>query len=351
MSFTIGACGFSATGSSIITDYLREFDDIVVYDEFEFSMPYRCDGLSDLKYHLHNGAIKFSSFASIRRFERLSKGYSGKILQKATNGRFSKLTEQYLNEIIQAQWTSPACLAMDEPVRNLMARILQKTKWFELVNTFEEKRGHDLNIYPLHRLSYSINPVDFDEKTKRYVMGILDAMGRKQGKSIVLDQPFAGNNPQAVFPFFENPRAVVVDRDPRDYYLFYRKFLYKKGWRQVPVFDLEGYVKYYRNMRDNMPYKENRSDIMRINFEELIYDYENATRKLRKFCGVSNHARPRKYFDPAKSINNTQIFKRFPQYTEEIKFIEDNLTEYLFPYEKYTDIKLEFGEMFCDSKR
>ena len=37
----IGACGFGATGSSVLTDLLREYDDIQVYDTFEFiTMPY-----------------------------------------------------------------------------------------------------------------------------------------------------------------------------------------------------------------------------------------------------------------------------------------------------------------------
>ena len=33
----IGACGFGATGSSVVTDYLHEYDGIQVKDNFEFS--------------------------------------------------------------------------------------------------------------------------------------------------------------------------------------------------------------------------------------------------------------------------------------------------------------------------
>lgn len=31
----IGSCGYGATGSSVLTDLLREYDDIQVYDNFE----------------------------------------------------------------------------------------------------------------------------------------------------------------------------------------------------------------------------------------------------------------------------------------------------------------------------
>ena len=48
----IGSCGYGATGSSVLTDLLREYDDIQVYDNFEFVIAYRVDGLQDLEYHL-----------------------------------------------------------------------------------------------------------------------------------------------------------------------------------------------------------------------------------------------------------------------------------------------------------
>ena len=48
----IGSCGYGATGSSVLTDLLREFDDVQVYDEFEFVLAYMVDGLEDLEYHL-----------------------------------------------------------------------------------------------------------------------------------------------------------------------------------------------------------------------------------------------------------------------------------------------------------
>ena len=33
----VGACGFGSTGSSVVTDYLKEFDGIQVKDDFEFT--------------------------------------------------------------------------------------------------------------------------------------------------------------------------------------------------------------------------------------------------------------------------------------------------------------------------
>ena len=46
----IGACGFGATGSSVVTDYLHEFDGIQVKDNFEFTY---VSGVNGLVYESH----------------------------------------------------------------------------------------------------------------------------------------------------------------------------------------------------------------------------------------------------------------------------------------------------------
>ena len=48
----VGACSFGSTGSSVITDYLCEYDDIQVLDKIEFTWVSDVDGLLDLEYHL-----------------------------------------------------------------------------------------------------------------------------------------------------------------------------------------------------------------------------------------------------------------------------------------------------------
>ena len=48
----VGSCGYGATGSSVITDLLHEYDNIQIFDSFEFVLSYRVDGLSDLEFHL-----------------------------------------------------------------------------------------------------------------------------------------------------------------------------------------------------------------------------------------------------------------------------------------------------------
>ena len=70
----IGACGFGSTGSSVVTDYLSEFDSISVKDDLEFNWVSRADSLIDLEravMYPHNRTG--DSITAIRRFEALAK--------------------------------------------------------------------------------------------------------------------------------------------------------------------------------------------------------------------------------------------------------------------------------------
>ena len=67
----IGACGYGATGSSVISDLLQEYEDVQVYDTFESWISYRVDGLEDLEYHLMKQYTKGESCdVAIKRFLR-----------------------------------------------------------------------------------------------------------------------------------------------------------------------------------------------------------------------------------------------------------------------------------------
>jgi hypothetical protein len=202
------------------------------------------------------------------------------------------------------------------------------------------------SIYPATTMEFSICPKDFDELAQEYVSSILELLGADPSKKILLDQPFSGNCPQNSFKFFKDPKAIIVDRDPRDMYIFVKEFYHRKGIvYQVPTDSVEHFVDYYLHMRDKQPYLDSDERILRIQFEDMVYNYEESTRKISDFCGLSSTDRYRTVFKPQKSINNTQVFRRFKGYEKDISFIENKLPSYLFPFEKYPAIS-HFEEMF-----
>ena len=343
---TIGSCGFSSTGSSAVTDILKEYDDNIVLDMTEFTLTWCADGIEDLRYHMFEGCRRdLSNRIAIERFTRRFCKRDLDYYQLYTHGSFKNLTEQYIDDITQVKWVGPLNPLLSNKFRLKMNSLAYKTKAYERLSEIEKKKGNGICMYPLKEVRMAIRPEHFEDISRKYVMSVLDAMGRKPGKNVVLDQPFSGNNPQASFVYFENPRAIVVDRDPRDYYLFVKTFLYKKGIRQIPAYNAKDFVRFYRSEREGQPYKENRDDVIVIQFEDLIYRYEETRKKILDFCDVNPASRTRKIFEPEKSIHNTQLFKRYHEYDSDIEYIAKELSEYLYPFEEFGDVDTE-GEMF-----
>lgn len=338
----VGVCGFVSTGSSAVSDLLKEFDENQVLDSLEFSIAYTPDGLEDLTYNLMYKCSKTtSSNAAIERFRRYIK--TCEALRRATKGRLDALTEAYLKQIVQVQWLgySNVDAVLFSGLRYRYVAGFMKRKVYPRLS---RRFGRNFDFYPVRTMEFSAKPAHYFEHTKRYVGDILDAMGWDHRRNLVLDQPFAGSFPQKSFDYFEAPRAIVVDRDPRDQYLFAKKFLLHKG-RSIPTQRVEDFVTFYRAMREDMPYLQDRDDMLRIRFEDMVYEYEASVKKIVDFCGLGEHTRPRSIFEPSMSQNNTQLFRRYPEYDRDIQYIERELPQYLYPFEKY-DMPLTMGEMF-----
>lgn len=344
MTYTIGACGFSGTGSSVICDYLKEFDENNVLDSIEFYIPYIMDGLQDLRYHLQEGGMRdFHCRIALKRYLDLCKGSEGRLFQNVTNEKFLELSEKYIESLIQIKIVGR--YRNQKGLREITERVYRKFGIYKVIAYLEKKIGRELCIYPLRKVGISIYPDCLEEKTKKYVRDILNAMGRDEVKNTVLDQPFSGNDPIAAFSFFDNPKAIVIDRDPRDIYVLMKDFWRPSGFRAIPADNPRDYCLFHRKLRENMPYKRPNPNILCIQFEDMIYRYEETTKRIKEFCGLENAQSKRKSFFPEKSINNTQVFKRYPQWKEDIRYIEKELAEYLYPFEEFGNVDTS-GEMF-----
>lgn len=333
----IGTCGFCSTGSSAVSDYLKEFDEVQGLDNIEFTFAYLPDGLGDLYHHLSECVIRDDSSAmAIPRFRRFIKFYSRSLSAhtRLKESELNDITEKFLDSIIQMRWKGERRL---DPLLfpGWFRRYIGGSLFQQRIIPYLNKRLHRcVEIYPYRELEVSVNHPDLEKQCKQYLKDLLTAVGADFSKHIVLDQPFAGNNPQSSFHFFDDPYAIVVDRDPRDNYIFAREHLYKRK-KFMPINNVEEFVQYYKLMRDNMPYKENNQRVLRMHFEEMVYDYDNATKKIREFLNLGENKKPFSIFDPKLSINNTQLILKFPQYADDVKYIEEHLPEYLFDFSRY----------------
>lgn len=329
----VGTCGFGSTGSSAVTDYLKEFNTFQVLDNFEFTWVSAVDGLIDLDFHINNPHNRTTdSICAIERFKKLCED-EAYVFQSfgIPKDVYLKNINEFLDSIITTSWKwNPPKLNHPSIFERILLRIIQK---YKIITKWEVKHGRQWEGFPYKDVYLSVKPQDFDGKAKKLVMSMFEATGADLSKPIALDQPFPGNNPQACFKYYEDPYAIVVDRDPRDNYTFGRtKLLQKSFCHLMPTNSVEDYIKYYRAIRENQPYKEKNNRVLAIQFEDMIYHYDETTEKIRDFLKLGDNPAPKSIFDPAISMPNTQVWKRYPQFAKDIKRIEEELPEYLFDY-------------------
>jgi hypothetical protein len=339
----IGACGFGSTGSSAVCDYLMEFGNVQVLDRIEFTWVSCVDGLIDLEYHLmhpHNRTA--DSISAIGRLRRRMKSCAREYEKYGgiPHQVFEQSVEKFIESITTVSWDW-----YDNENQNLWNKYIGKYVFQNrIIPKIEKKVGHQIHCYPMKKVELSVMPGNFYDAARLHVKELLQAMGATFDKPIILDQPFSGNNPQASFPFFEDPYAFVVDRDPRDNYIFSKTRLLGRN-HFMAVENVEDFIKYYRAIRANQPYRNGDKRVLPIQFEEMVYDYDIATKKIREFLNLPENPAPKSIFDPSMSIANTQTFKRFPQFADDIRRIEEELPEFLFDFSKYPEPDLS-GEMF-----
>ncbi len=344
----ISTCGFGSTGSSAVADYLLECDGIQVFDNVEFMVATDPDGLEDLEFQImkHHTRILSSKYA-IQRFCDMIKRHEKEWTANTpiTKEEIEALTKRFIDNISQICFCGfkPAT---DQHIKQLFIRYFGYSVFLNrIIRPLEKKHiiRHNRDYFPFGKVYAAIAPENFYEESRNYIRELLEKMGCDYRKNIVLDQAFTGCDPAKSFPFFDDPYAIVVDRDPRDLYIFAREVLLSRG-RFMPTESVKEYVKYYKMLRENMPYKTPNDRILVISFESMVYDYENTTEKLNAFLGLKNNNR-RTVFVPEVSVANTNLIRKFPEYMDDVKYIEDMLGDYLFPFEKYKDMDNK-GEMF-----
>ena len=328
----ISTCSFGSTGSSVITDYLKEFGSVKVMDAVELPWISAVDGIVDLEYHLNNPHSRTSdSIYAIERYKKLCHKKASSFERLGVSpDLFYESVERFLNEITQARWMWKKPDKEYGFFEDLLIRIINKTR---VIPKWQVKHGMPWEGYPFEEVCFSIKPSNFKEAARRHIKELMSAIGANEWEILAFDQLFPGNNPQCCFGYFDDPYAIVVDRDPRDLYVFGRTVLVKGAAAHImPISNVEDFVIYYRALRDNQPYKEANARILALRFEDLVYRYEDATKTVRDFLGLPENPSPKSIFDPSHSMANTQVWKRYPQYQKDIECIEACLPEYLYDF-------------------
>jgi len=338
----VGVCGFSWSGSGAVMDYLMQYDNLQIYKR-ELTIAYFPDGIGDLDFHLNENCAKFlSSTVAIPRFKKMTK----RILKRPTKGAIDKLVDDYIESLVQSKWIGAG-----------QGQLVLHNQWFywhvgnRLLHRTYRKISPDictrLRLYPLTEMELSICPDSFIEKTQLFTDNLLVSLGLDVSKTIVLNQAFPANNPKRFLRYFRESKAIVVDRDPRDVFVFLSD-VFRGNSYSVPFQNVEEFVKYYRALHNDINKYKKEDNILYLRFEDLIYEYEKTINKINSFLGLDKLEKDRILFVPEQSMINTRVFENSNISKNDLEYIEQELPEYLFDFEKY-EYKPSISTRFDDN--
>lgn len=331
----VGVCGYGFSGSGAVIDLLSTYNTVTVASESELSIIYKPDGIDDLKRALVDNPVRYySSDTAIRRFMRYMKR-SAKEFDQRTEGAFSLICNEYIESLIQVRWQGSTMAHYYQD--NGMEYILRQRLLRGLRRRFEKYFGPICRPFPPDKeMYYSVmDEQEFMTLSRAFLMRIINAMlqNKEKNSHIVVDQLFSADNPERDLDYFEDVKAIVVSRDPRDLYILSKTRTGMDG-RFIPYDSVYAYVQYYKGLMKGNKAEENKR-VHSIHFEDLIYKAQETRTKIEDFLDLKGSRYTEGAFSPEKSINNTQLFLKFPQFKEDIRIIEGELSLYLYNFSEY----------------
>ncbi len=306
---------------------VREFKGYPVLEaQFEFLLIRIQSGIRDLETALVDDWSPIRSDAAIRRFRRLVHrlGPKNRWTQPKTwfnavgwnyderyDGRFTALSEQYLDRLIQARWKQ----YWPYPVADMGG-----------LELFARKLLHKAGLKSLaEREVYLAAPDSFLAATRWYLNELLSSNVPAGTSTIVMHNAFEPFYPQRAMRYFHDAKCIIVDRDHRDSFVAMQR---RPPW----VIPAHEFIDRFRLMRQiSSRHKGESPDILYIRYEDLLVNYRKTVDRILDFLGedASVHVRPRQFFDPAMSIQYMGIWKEYEnQY--EIDLIYRELKEFCY---------------------
>lgn len=328
----ITCISFHGTGSGAVDDFLKEFDNCPsAPTNIECRFLQDPDGVSDLEYNLVENPHRLNSGYALRRYMKFARetayGY-----RKIFGSNWLKYSQEYVDSLVtetyKGYWHGDLQL-LSGPQKFIYYSRRAKDKLMPkpLKKPFRYNYFPNQDYYHVH-----ITRDEFIEKTQAYVDKLCRLLNPKNQPFIVLDQFVATSNITRYLSYVKDIRVIVVDRDPRDLFVQQRRY----GDHVLPA-EAEPFARVFRDHRAMIGDIPDDAPVLRLQFEDLIFHYDEEMKKIVEFIGEdwSHHVAPKKHFNPAVSAANLQMWKKFPEYAEDCEIIAKMLPEFLYDFEKH----------------
>lgn len=337
----ITCAGYYGSGSSAVLDLVSEYRNVQQCDDFEFRFLHDVDGVTDLEYHLVDYHNRHNAGHALKRFEKLAKFNNGNIFlprySKYFGDNYANITKRYIDRLKDFDYRGWWFYDIYDK-GTFWYYILMLLEHF--VNKISRK---EVSIFD-RELIYCSHPTrdQFLSATRDYVSELIKAINKTNSEYVALDQLVPSQNIDRVTRYFrEQIYVIVVSRDPRDVYIS-NEIFWKS--RVCPRHDVKKFCQWFRYTMESgstqlIDGNEQYKGILSIRFEDLIYDYEESVKSIERFTGLTsvNHYLKFDKFNPKRSVFNTKIWRKYPEFSSDIEYIENELKEFLFDFDQHDE--------------
>ena len=305
----ISVSGYGWSGSSACIDLLKEFDGFEAL-EGEFRIAKDPYGLTDLENSLvynwdfvrHDTAIKdFIKYCQVLSRETNLFSRSGKNFSKKLNIDFMFESRAYIDRLTSMNYLGDTFIHRYyiPAYKNFFMKV-------------RSKFGKN-NAKPMY-LSRP-DKAEFIKETRKYINNLFSGyMDFKRINTLILDQSIPPTNINNTSQYFENIKIIIIDRDPRDIYVNLVKNNVLIGADLKNCDSAKKYIKWHNTLRNNKVCNDNSQKILRLNFEDLVGDYEQSIDKIIRFLGGDLiHKNKYSFFNPnsLRAAGNVGLWKKY----------------------------------------
>lgn len=336
----VTSTGFGFTGSTAITDLISEYEGVqtCAVPGYELKFFHDVKGI----FHLYNYLVR-CNIPSAKHYA--IRDYYNRCAEWATvgtkmnyeiffNGHFMEYTNDYIKELGGEDFFVVHDFSHMTATQKLLYRVagkVHKTIGDRIYGGgYAEMKTKPLTLFSeeINHYLYSVDEKSFDEITKRYMMRLFEGIQEQQ--IINMHELIPINMIDECSKYFDNVAIIATERDPRDIFLTAR---HKWATLDYPCEDVEVFCKYYRWLRKLLK-QEKKKEILRIQFEDLVYHYEDCVKKIEEFVGLDEamHVRKKTRFIPELSSKNCNLKRIYVEEQENIEYIEKELSEWIYDF-------------------
>lgn len=343
------ATGCYGTGSSAVTDFVKEFQHISCNSDYEVRLLHDPDGVSDLEFSLVENPNRHNSSNSIKRFIRrmqdLDHIWFIKRYAKHLGPGFLKLVNNYVKHLVQVEYYG----AWHQDVFERGRMFYLASRACSITGDLLHKYLHiplsqKKSLVPLEEKAYlpNIKEERFLSATKVFTNALADLVDKQGEDKVFMDQLVPPSNFRRYIRYFDNIRIILVDRDPRDLFIL-EKYIWRG--RIIPFQDVSTFCKWYKWTRSLYKMENLPEEVLFIYFEDFVYHYEETSVRIMRHLNLlkKDHVYAMKFFNPDISKNNTFLWKQYPMEKENISYIENKLEQYCyhFPNNIHKEIRVK----------